>query len=334
MNSRKYRYLIGAALPLLVVAAAVILFKMQRLQKLRPTAVSTFYAMKSLEVRIGALDQARLAKGNPIPAGEIQAGRDKVRSLEGEYRDFLKELDLYAKASPEDRVIMRVARSFGECELNMPKSFPGQVKEHIARWKSSDRLQKALSRARAKGYPPLIAKILKENDLPPQYFFVALQESNFNARALGPATPFGAAKGLWQFIAPTAKDFGLRVGPHHDQPVYDPRDERFNPVRSTVAAAKYLRSLYCTYAEASGMLVLALYNMGEGNIRKIIDQMPPNPRERNFWRLLSMKGIPEEIYDYVLSVVSAAVICEDPKLFGFDCDCPAFESNLPARAGS
>ena len=330
MKSRRYHYVIGAALLLLAATGGVILFQMQKIRELHATAVNTFYAVKSGEILIGKLEQGMLKIPTPAQTAVLMAERDKVSSLEKEYQNLIKELDIYAKASPEDRAIMRVAHTFGECEVDMPKSFPGQVKQYIARWKSSDRLQKALSLAQQKGYTPLILNILTENKLSPRFFFVALQESNFNDRAIGPATHFGSAKGLWQFITPTARDFGLHPGPLHDKPVFDRRDDRFDPVKSTVAASKYLKSLNDSYAQGSGLLVLALYNMGEGSVQKIIGQMPPDPRERNFWRLLSMKDIPKEIYDYVLSIVAAAVICEDPKLFGFDCNCPAFErTELP-----
>ena len=50
--------------------------------------------------------------------------------------------------------------------------------------------------------------------------------------------------------------------------------------------------------------------------------MPENPQERNFWRLLARKNVPKQTYDYVLSIFSAAVICENPRLFGFDVECP------------
>jgi hypothetical protein len=50
--------------------------------------------------------------------------------------------------------------------------------------------------------------------------------------------------------------------------------------------------------------------------------MPKNPRDRNFWKLLQKYRIPKETYDYVFSIVSAAVIGENPRLFGFDFDNP------------
>ena len=52
--------------------------------------------------------------------------------------------------------------------------------------------------------------------------------------------------------------------------------------------------------------------------------MPQNPRDRNFWRLTSKyrRRIPNETYDYVFSIFSAAVIGENPRLFGYDFDNP------------
>ena len=56
----------------------------------------------------------------------------------------------------------------------------------------------------------------------------------------------------------------------------------------------------------------------------LVRKMPANPRERNFWRLMSTyrDKIPKETYDYVFYIASAAVIGENPRLFGFDFDNP------------
>jgi len=50
--------------------------------------------------------------------------------------------------------------------------------------------------------------------------------------------------------------------------------------------------------------------------------MPKNPRERNFWQLLRRHKIPAETYEYVFYIFSAAVICENPRRFGFGFDNP------------
>ena len=132
----------------------------------------------------------------------------------------------------------------------------------------------------------------------------------------------GIAKGMWQFIPETGWRYGLRTGPLVELRRPDPRDERHNFEKSTRAAAAYLRRIYETDAQASGLLVIASYNWGEGNVLSRIRSMPAGPRERNFWKLLYHKRIPKETYDYVFYIVSAAVIGENPRLFGFDFDNP------------
>ncbi len=85
-----------------------------------------------------------------------------------------------------------------------------------------------------------------------------------------------------------------------------------------------LRHIYDHEAQASGLLVIASYNWGQGRVLKLIKSLPENPRERNFWRILTehRNKIPKETYDYVFYIFSAAVIGENPRLFGFDFDNP------------
>ena len=103
---------------------------------------------------------------------------------------------------------------------------------------------------------------------------------------------------------------------------YDPKDERFHFEKATEAAAKYIRDIKNNLAQASGLLVMASYNWNETRIREILPQMPEDPKERNFWQLLKKGNIAQETYDYVLYIFSAAVICQNPNLFGFDFDSP------------
>ena len=160
--------------------------------------------------------------------------------------------------------------------------------------------------------------------LPPQFFYLALQESDFNALVSGPKTYAGIAKGMWQFIPPTAERYGLRIGPLAEEPRPDLLDERHQWDKATVAAGKYLKELYSTDSLASGMLVMASYNWGEGKVIKLIKSLPANTKDRNFWRLLAdhKAEIPDETYNYVFYILSAAVIGENPRLFGFNFDNP------------
>jgi hypothetical protein len=69
---------------------------------------------------------------------------------------------------------------------------------------------------------------------------------------------------------------------------------------------------------------MACYNWGENQVLPLVRSMPLNPKDRNFWQLLARHKdkIPKETYDYVFYIFSAAVIGENPRLFGFDFDNP------------
>ncbi len=322
-KSRKYQVVIGVVLVLLVAAGSVIVYQTNKLNKLRATAENIFYTMKAIELQIAKVEELVLQHADAKQAAEVSEKRAQLKDMEKEYDGFVKELEVYERIPEDERTMLRVARTFGECDVNVPKGFVAEVKRYIKQWQGTDRLEKALQRAKQKGYTRLIPRMMAENNLQPQFFFLALQESNFDERAVGPETRYGYAKGMWQFISSTASRYGLRIGPYKGEAVYDPLDDRFDFYKSTVAAIKYLRDLNNTEAQASGLLVMASYNWGENNIRQIISRMPENPRERNFWRLLSYKDIPRETYDYVFSIFSAAVICENQGLFGFNGECPA-----------
>jgi len=72
----------------------------------------------------------------------------------------------------------------------------------------------------------------------------------------------------------------------------------------------------------AGHVVMACYNWDENRIREMLSTMPETPRQRNFWNLLGRHTLPDETYNYVFYIVSAAVIGENPRLFGFDFDDP------------
>jgi pSer/pThr/pTyr-binding forkhead associated (FHA) protein len=321
-RARKYLVLLGVSLFFLGTAGGVILYQKSKLHKLRQTAVDIFYTMKLLELQIARLEEVVLLKGNKDQVRELLLKRKELKEMERSYDSFVNQLGLYKKLSEEERIMVHMARLLGECEVNVPDGFVKEVRNYIKKWKSSDRLKGAVSRAKSKQYVPIIIGALYENNLPPHFFYLALQESGFEEQAVGPKTKYGHAKGIWQFIPNTAKHYDLKIGPLYKDPVYDPHDERFHFEKATKAAARYLRDINNTEAQASGLLVMAAYNWGETRIRDIIKKMPENPRERNFWCLLTKESIPQETYDYVFYIFSAAVICENPRLFGFDFDRP------------
>jgi membrane-bound lytic murein transglycosylase D len=326
---RQQRWKYTVALAVLAVAVLVAIgyaFRERQVAvKQKTFAEELFYSMKSLDVDIANVEKLVLNSHSQEGASEVAKYQSRRKEMEQNYDKFLTTLHVYdPRMTAQQQLVLRVARIFGECELAMPPAFMSEISTYIAKWRSSDRLRKAIATAKEKGYAAKISQELLAQDLPPQFFYLALQESNFDPYVSGPMTQKGIAKGMWQFIPETAAKYGLRVGPLVDLRRADPGDDRHHWDRETGAAAKYLKDLYSTDAQASGLLVMACYNWGEGRVIPLVRSMPPNPRERNFWRLLSSyrDKIPQQTYDYVLYIVSAAVIGENPRLFGFDFDNP------------
>lgn len=320
-----YGMIIGFVVMLLIITGSVALYKHGQVVKQRNLATEVFYTLRALEIDLMKL-RLETQRSRSLEA-EIQydAVKTQKQKLEKSYEQYVESLDIYGKGlSEEEKIILRMARRFGECEINMPKGFAAEVSDFIENWQSSDRLAKVIQKAEQQGYIPRIVKALSKQELPAQFFYLAVQESNLNHRAVGPPTRFGIAKGMWQFIPATAEKYGLRTGPLTDEAVVDILDERHNIQKSTVAAARYLRDIYTTDAQASGLLVMASYNWGEHRVIDLIKTMPANPQDRNFWELISKyrHRIPDETYDYVFSIFSAAVIGENPRLFGFEFDNP------------
>jgi membrane-bound lytic murein transglycosylase D len=325
-QKKKYTGIIAIFACLFLVAGIYAIYKHRQVNKQKALAKEIFYAMKKIELEFaGVLKETRFKK-DAESRKLVQSYRARRKKMEENYEQFVNTLEIYGKGlSEKERLIIRIARRFGECEINMPEGFIKKVKSYIKKWKTTSRLEKAIERAERKGYTKKIVKTMEFYDLPPQFFYLALQESLFdNIKAIGPKTRFGIAKGIWQFIPATGERYGLQPGPLVEERKYDPHDERHHFDSSTTAAAKYIRDIYDTEAQASGLLVMASYNWGERRVIKLIRTMPENPRERNFWRILEnyREQIPKQTYDYVFYIVSAAVIGENPRLFGFDFDNP------------
>ena len=324
-QKRRYAWILGSLGVALLAAAGIAVYEHRQAAKQRAMAQDLFYAMKSLDVDIANFEKVVADSGNQQGMEEVRRYRRRRQEMEHSYDRYLAAMHTYdPKQTPEDRLILRVARIFGECELAMPPEFATEIRAYIKKWQSSGRLVRGIRTAAQNGYTSAIAREMLEAGLPPQFFYLALQESDFDPYISGPMTRKGIAKGMWQFIPETAAKYGLRLGPLIDLRRPDPADDRHHWDRETKAAVAYIKDLYRTDAQASGLLVMACYNWGEDYVLPLVRKLPPNPRDRNFWRLLALyhDKIPKETYDYVFYIASAAVIGENPRLFGFDFDDP------------
>ena len=138
-------------------------------------------------------------------------------------------------------------------------------------------------------YFPIFDQILDEHGLPLDLKYLAAVESALNPRAL---SRVGAA-GLWQFMLPTGKIYGLEIN--------SLVDERLDVYKATHAACKYFKEMYAVYGDWH--LVLASYNCGPGNVNKAIRR---SGGKADFWEIYP--HLPKETRSYVPLFIAATYV--------------------------
>ncbi|MBV2168976.1 MAG: LysM peptidoglycan-binding domain-containing protein [Bdellovibrio sp.] len=184
------------------------------------------------------------------------------------------------------------------------ESIPTEVNPLVEKWiayfqgRGRPHMERYL--ARSTRYEKLMKKVLRDNGLPEDLFYIALIESGFSSRA----TSHAAAVGYWQFIRGTGKRYGLEISPFVD--------ERRDPVFATQAAAEYFKGLYSVFG--SWYLAMASYNVGENRVKREV----MNHYTRDFWELARKKRLPKETINYVPKFIAAKMIGKNPAKYGFD----------------
>jgi len=154
--------------------------------------------------------------------------------------------------------------------------------------------------SRSGRYVPRMETILEKEGVPHELAYLPLIESGFREHAVSRA----GAVGPWQLIPGTGRRYGLRI----DRYV----DERRDPVKSTQAAARYLKDLHDMFGDWH--LSLAAYNTGEGNITRILEK----GHTGDFWEICDQGYLHQETEDYVPEFLAALQIAETPEAYGFE----------------
>jgi peptidoglycan lytic transglycosylase D len=319
---RRQRFIIAAITLIALGAGGYALYVHRALGHQMDQAQEIFYQMKAQDLIVLDLER-KVAQSDTPGQQQIAAYMAARRRMAEDYDRYVADL-FDRKLNEKEKLVLRVTRLFGECDAAAPPDYIGEVMRYVEKWRSTKRYATALKRAQDSGYVQRIAAAFVAQNLPPQYFYLAMQESSFDPGAIGSPTRWGIAKGMWQFIPETGSTYGLNIGPLKAQATFDQLDDRFNWEKATPAAARYIKNIYSTDAQASGLLVMASYNWGEWRVIDYLRKMPQNPRDRNFWKFLAQYGkqLPFQTYEYVFYIVSAAVIGENPRLFGFPFDNP------------
>ena len=358
-RGKSYKKLIWAFAGLFVIAIGLVGYQQVALSNTRKLALDMFYDIKTLEVNLSQADikleehaevldkalqamsdeklratQEQLKLQQQKIAEEKQRmsqERERLSNMKAKYRQYVEEanslrLNFPTAAHYEKELIAKVARDLGESELELPEDFITEVRKYIGYWQASPRLQRAIDNLEQNNFLPVVLTTLEKHGLPLYFLYLPMQESNFDTQAIGPETRFGIAKGAWQLLAGTAQQYGVAPGPLATVREYDEQDGRFDFAQATQAGTKYLKHIYSTEAQASGLLVMASYNYGDNRVKNMISRMADNPRDRNFWKFLQQYELPKETHDYVFYIFSAAVIGEDPQHFGFKFNPPLYKA--------
>jgi len=161
----------------------------------------------------------------------------------------------------------------------------------------------ALYLKRSGRYEGMIRTKLRSSGMPEDLVYLTMIESGFNPNARSHAN----AVGLWQFMAGTARGYGLRVDGYVD--------ERRDPEKSTDAALRYLRDLHEQLG--SWYLAAAAYNGGDGRVSRALRAETGREKGRSdadFWRI--RHRLPRETREYVPLMLAAAVVGKEPEKYG------------------
>ncbi len=228
---------------------------------------------------VSGLDLAPYASGYPDPS-EIQPGpRGGPASATGPTYDL-------NVTSFADQTRVRYYQEY----------FLGVARERFSIWLG-----------RMPRYEGMIRERFRAAGIPEDLVYLALIESGYSNTAVSRAN----AVGMWQFIASTARRYGLTV----DTWV----DERRDPFKATDAAARHLADLYQQFG--SWYLAAAAYNGGPGRVTRGIQRLQSHPdsiTDETFFDLSARRYLRLETRDYVPKLIAAALVAKDPLRSGFD----------------
>ena len=174
-------------------------------------------------------------------------------------------------------------------QTTIPLTFNTHVKSFIELYANRRRVQSSRMLGLSYVYFPMFEEYLAKYNLPLELKYLAMVESALNPTA---GSKVGA-KGLWQFMLATGKDYGLKVTTLID--------ERYDPERETEAACRFLKNLYSRYGD--WFLVLAAYNSGPGTVNKAIIRAGG---VKNYWAIWPY--LPKETRGYVPAFIAVTYL--------------------------
>lgn len=233
-----------------------------------------------------------------ISSAKLFINSSPTKSLQKDYsavQDSFNETNIY-KNSTIGRIEKNIKLSYSFANETLPSEDPGiraRMKKALRNY-SFHKMQTAHLHQNAAKWFPVIVPILLAHGIPEDFKYIPLVESGFE-----PGSSSKGASGYWQFMPETARGFGLKVN--------GDVDERHNVRKSTIAACKYIKSLYREFG--SWTLAAAAYNIGGNSLKRHMT----NQNEDNYYKMKLNK----ETSVYLYQLMSMKEVIEKPKLYGY-----------------
>lgn len=232
---------------------------------------------------------------------DANASPEETPSEEGSPKDTLFKETTFLSPSDLEATLAQVEASLKQVSvgLEVPASDPA-VLSYVNLYQTRLRNWFAAALNRGSPYLPWMREIFRDEGVPPSLVYLAIVESAFHPGAVSRAR----AVGMWQFVAGTARRYGLTVDFWEDQ--------RLDPELSARASARYLKDLREMLGDWS--LALASYNCGEAKVLKHRQKKP----SVTFADLCKARVFRRETREYVPAIYAAILVASNPTAYGFD----------------
>ena len=293
--------------------------------------VETAYARGDADYRKGLLPEAKVEfdravdlmllsgidiKSNSQLQDELDRIVDQVNALEMEAlkqgNGFVPKVEETPAAAASDvtftvdpNVVAKAQAELATTKSDLPLVVNDYVAVYINFFANTQRGHNTLLHSFQRGgrYRAMIQRVLAEEGVPQDLIYLAVAESGFNPKAIGPTTRSGGrAGGMWQFMPSSV--YGLARTAYID--------ERFDPEKSTRAYARYMKFIYNELGD--WYLSMAGYNWGTGSVQHAVEKTG----YADFWELYKRGELPKETAGYVPEILAAIIIANNPKQYGFD----------------
>ncbi len=240
------------------------------------------------------------------------AGRDIVTILQDLVREPVVEPPPVVATNAFDlaRELSILVAAFGidTRDTPIPPDLVAAVDHYTEFWSVDKRKFTIASIERGRPHLAMIRKELRRARLPDLFCYLPFIESGYMTTVYSTAR----ARGMWQFMPGTAREYGLQVA--------DDVDERTDPQLATRAACQYLEYLLDIFGPNSFMCAVAAYNKGHNGMRRCLARSGDLQSTWKYWNLTQVHDgcLPEETIAYVPRFLAAVVVFRNPEVFGLD----------------